>query len=66
MSGLAFFSLHLASAGGRIDALLLANCKQKITKLGFDTVDGEPLKITVSPNSYGYLGTELEDYLRKK
>lgn len=38
--------------------------KCEIRAMGFDLIDGEPLKITILPKSYGYTGNELADYLR--
>lgn len=33
--------------------------RQKISRHGFETIGSEPLKLTVSPKSFGYTGTEL-------
>ena len=45
--------------------LKVEKCKRKITNMGFELLFGEPLKITISPNSVGYLGTFLQNHLRK-
>ena len=39
--------------------------KGKITNLGIDVIETEPLKITFSPLSFGYTGEELSEYLRQ-
>ena len=39
--------------------------KQSLKNKGFDLVGNEPLKITIAPKSYGYLGSELAQILIK-
>lgn len=41
----------------------VAVLKQSLTDAGYRLVGSEPLKLTVSPKSYGYTGTELAQYL---
>ena len=38
--------------------------REKISKMGFDVLYDEPLKLTVMPKSYGYTGEELASILR--
>ncbi len=38
--------------------------KRRLSLLDISILDGEPLKITVSPRSVGYTGNELANYLR--
>lgn len=45
--------------------LQLTKLKQALKESGYVLVGQEPLKITLSTKSYGYLGTELADILRK-
>jgi arginine/lysine/ornithine decarboxylase len=40
--------------------------KNSLTKLGFDILGNEPLKITIATKSYGYLGTQLADILERQ
>ncbi len=42
----------------RISAL-----RNRLNKLGYDTVGNEPMKLTIMPKSYGYTGYELSDIL---
>lgn len=42
-----------------IDAL-----KSRLSAIGYALIGDEPLKLTVSPKSYGYTGRELAEYLR--
>ncbi len=41
------------------------NLKQSLKNNGFSLVGNEPLKITIAPKSYGYLGNELAQILIK-
>lgn len=41
------------------------NLKQSLKNKGFSLVGNEPLKITIAPKSYGYLGSELAQILIK-
>lgn len=45
----------------RLDGL-----KTELFSLGFEVTGAEPLKLTLSPLSYGYTGNELADYLFSK
>lgn len=40
--------------------------KKAIKDLGFEILGDEPMKITIKPKTYGYLGTELLEYLEEK
>lgn len=40
--------------------------KKAIKELGFEILGDEPMKITIKPKAYGYLGTELLEYLEEK
>lgn len=40
--------------------------KRRLKEKGLRLVGNEPLKLTVAPKSYGYTGTELAAFLRKK
>jgi len=44
----------------------LSALKNRLTALGLDVKESEPLKLTVSPLSYGYTGRELAGILLKK
>jgi len=39
--------------------------KVRLSSLGYALIGDEPLKLTISPKSYGYTGQELADYLRQ-
>lgn len=55
------FADSLADAGRRVD-----DCRTRLARGGFDANGGqEPLKLTLSPQSYGYTGIEVADYLRQ-
>lgn len=41
----------------------IASLKREIAAYGYEVLEGEPLKITLSTKSYGYLGTELSSLL---
>lgn len=49
---------RLSATVRRLDAL-----KDSLHKLGFEATDTEPLKLTLSPLSYGYTGNEIADIL---
>ena len=51
----------LAKTVTKIDLL-----KEKLLSLGFDVKESEPLKLTVSPLSFGYTGSELGEILFDK
>ncbi len=40
--------------------------KKDVSTQGFEVIDSEPLKLTLSPKSYGYTGTELGEILEEK
>ena len=44
---------------------ILDKCKLQLTKIGFSIIGDEPLKITLSPKSFGYTGDEIADLLRE-
>lgn len=44
----------------------LLELKNNLLNLGFNLIDNEPLKLTISPKSYGYTGIEVKDYLYSK
>ena len=44
----------------------LDSLKLSFRKLGFEVTGTEPLKLTLSPASYGYTGNEVADYLFEK
>ena len=44
----------------------IEDLKHKLSDFGYDIFDGEPLKITLMPKSYGYLGTELCAHLSRE
>lgn len=44
----------------------LNKLKASLRKLSYDVADTEPLKLTLSPLSYGYTGSELADVLFEK
>ena len=44
----------------------IASLKREIAAYGYEVLEGEPLKITLSTKSYGYLGTELSSLLYKR
>ena len=37
----------------------VGDLKRRLCDIGYEVIDGEPMKITISARSYGYLGTEL-------
>lgn len=41
----------------------VTDLKEKLSALGFNIKESEPLKLTLSPLSYGYTGNELSDFL---
>ncbi len=43
----------------------LEKTKKALCSLGFELVENEPLKITVFAKNYGYMGSEIADYLAK-
>ena len=45
---------------------LAEGCKARLRSHGYDLPDNEPLKLTLSPRSRGYRGTELAAFLRQK
>ena len=48
-------------------AISLANsARERLTAQGFALTGDEPLKITILPKSYGYLGTALAEILQKR
>jgi len=51
----------LATHINRIEEL-----KSKLHKQGFKLLGNEPLKLSISPKSYGYTGTDLDNYLMSK
>lgn len=53
------FAQRLEALADRLD-----NMKNKLLSAGFELTGDEPLKISVCPKSYGYLGDELADILR--
>ncbi len=52
---------RLSAFADRLDAL-----KTRLFEAGFSLVGDEPLKLTVAPKSFGYLGTELAALLADK
>lgn len=52
---------RLGATVKRLDGL-----KAELCSLGFEVTGAEPLKLTLSPLSYGYTGNELADYLFSK
>lgn len=53
------FSSSLVQTAERVAA-----CRERLTKHGLSVGGSEPMKLTVYPNSYGYTGGELSEYLR--
>ncbi len=43
----------------------VSEVKEALKKVGFDLCGDEPLKITLMPKNYGYLGTEVAEFLEK-
>ncbi len=58
---------YLAEYGHKLHSLILRlnSLKQSVADSGFKLTGQEPLKMTLSTKSYGYLGTELADILRR-
>ncbi len=44
----------------------LLELKNNLLNLGFNLINNEPLKLTISPKNYGYTGIEVKDYLYSK
>ncbi len=44
----------------------LSEIRDKISQMGFEVFGNEPLKITVLPKSYGYLGFEIAEILKER
>ena len=49
----------ISSLADNIDKL-----KSKLLSLGYTLIGDEPMKLTITPKSYGYTGCELAEYLR--
>ena len=54
------FKDKLASA-----ARLVSDTKSRLLEVGYETIDGEPMKITLNAKKYGYTGTELGKILEE-
>ncbi len=39
--------------------------KERLCALGYEVLDGEPLKLVINASSYGYSGKQIADYLEK-
>lgn len=43
----------------------LAEIRKNLVTVGYEVVEGEPMKLTVMPKSYGYTGYDLAKHLKK-
>lgn len=50
----------------REGAKAVAELKKNLSTAGFSLLGDEPMKLTLATKSYGYLGTEVADYLEEK
>ena len=46
--------------------LAVKKLKKRLCDFGIANLDGEPLKITITPKKFGYTGVELAEYLSEK
>ncbi len=54
------FASALKETAERVSA-----CRERLTRHGISAKCSEPIKLTIYPNSYGYTGSELSEYLHK-